>query len=276
MARDPGAKRRPPHPPVDDPAPAVHGDLESDRRAYPATISRMPRTIRATMRHLSRKPGSGRLACRKPSNGYLSVQGPRRVSLTCTCARNRTSGSTSSAAETFPMVRSVILTSAASTFCQCRRSTPASCAASSTVSRRLPRKTLTLSATSLRRRFSSGETVDTHKRLRDSYLSHHAKLGARSATFFPILSNTLGSRYVGIVEAGESMKSRATDDRPLTADELEDLISGTARELGWSRQRVIEEGVLRLWAARHDSDFEPVTPEPDDPPASGRRYHPAD
>jgi hypothetical protein len=54
--------------------------------------------------------------------------------------------------------------------------------------------------------------------------------------------------------------TRAIEAAPLTSTETEELISATAAELGWSRDRVIADGVLRLWAARHAPNFRPVTP----------------
>lgn len=59
------------------------------------------------------------------------------------------------------------------------------------------------------------------------------------------------------------------EDRALTDDELEDLILNTADALGWSRERVVSEGVLRLRAAAlygEGGAFKPLTPEPE--PAS--------
>lgn len=55
------------------------------------------------------------------------------------------------------------------------------------------------------------------------------------------------------------------DDRPLTPEEITDMIDRTARELGWPRERVVSEGVMRLRAAMHDASrpFRPVTPERD-------------
>lgn len=51
------------------------------------------------------------------------------------------------------------------------------------------------------------------------------------------------------------------EDRPLTEAEIEDAIALTAAELGWTRRRVMGEGIMRLRAALDQGGFRPVTPE---------------
>ena len=51
------------------------------------------------------------------------------------------------------------------------------------------------------------------------------------------------------------------EDRPLTSNELETLITQTRAVLGWSRDRIITEGVLRLREALESNEpFQPLTP----------------
>lgn len=75
-------------------------------------------------------------------------------------------------------------------------------------------------------------------------------------------------RFDALTEALRQAVEAATsaDDRPLTPEETSELVDATARELGWSRDRVIADGVMRLrLALRVDGEhFRPVTPEPHD------------
>lgn len=58
----------------------------------------------------------------------------------------------------------------------------------------------------------------------------------------------------------EVSRANAIEDRPLTEDEVDEMVDRTARDLGWSRARVIADGVLRLRAELGEG-FRPVTPE---------------
>lgn len=79
-------------------------------------------------------------------------------------------------------------------------------------------------------------------------------------------------RYALLIEVMRREVERANEaeDRPLTASETDELVDRTSAELGWPRERVIAEGVLRLRLARHDPSFKPMTPEHDAAKRAGR------
>ena len=79
-------------------------------------------------------------------------------------------------------------------------------------------------------------------------------------------------RYARLLEVmGRAVeRTNEAEDQPMTELEVEEVIERTCAELGWPRERVIAEGVLRLRAARAEGKFTPVTPEHDPKRRPGR------
>lgn len=87
---------------------------------------------------------------------------------------------------------------------------------------------------------------------------------ARARTEIANLRTREPERFALLVDCmrAELEKTHATEDRPLTAEELDAAVTDLAAELRWSRQRVISEAILRLRVSvREVEAFKPVTPE---------------
>lgn len=59
----------------------------------------------------------------------------------------------------------------------------------------------------------------------------------------------------------ELERANGREDRPLTKNEIDQLVDDVSEDLGWSRDRVIAEAVLRLQTVLLTTGFAPVTPE---------------